>query len=259
MNQLNAITKTLGLSALLLAACLATALPCVGQEVDGAQAGRIIAAVDAQKRYADSDFSCDLELTTTGAGTEKASSLRVFRRDGERKLAAFVLAPSSERGEGYLRLGENLWFFDAETGAYVHRVLSDAISDSEMESGDMEPDSVAESYSPTLLSEGRLGANEVLILDLEEKGVQAYSRMRVFVRKRDLILLKEEYLGSTGRLIRSVLYPAHALLGTRVVATRAIYVDGLDPSRRTTVCLGSPSFSPIDDKVFSKAFLERAR
>jgi hypothetical protein len=182
-----------------------------------------------------------------------------MRRDRERKVAALVLAPESERGEGYLRNGQNLWFFDAEAGGYVHSVLSDSVSDSEMESGDIEPDSLVESYRVEGITRGKLGANEVLVLELREKSPQGYPSIRVWLRASDSLLLKEEFFGASGRLIRYVLYPAHVRLGSRTIPSSMIYVDALSKGRRTKVALSSPRFAPIDDSVFAKAFLEKAR
>lgn len=216
-------------------------------------------AAERQKNFSGSDYSCELELVTTGEGGKvTTSTMRLFRRDGKRQLVALVLSPASERGEGYLRLDDNLWFFDAETGAYVHRVLSDAVGDSEMDSGDMEPDSYLDGYRPAGIEAGRLGANDVDILCLEESSPQAYPRIRLWLRKSDSLLLKEEYFGASGRLIRYVLYPSHIRIGARTTAGKAVYVDALDPARRTVVTFSAQSFSPLPDSLFSKSFLERS-
>jgi hypothetical protein len=220
----------------------------------------LLAAADAQLRFIDSDFSCDLCLDTEEIdGSVSSSKLRVMRRDRERKVAALVLAPESERGEGYLRNGQNLWFFDAETGGYVHSVLSDSVSDSEMESGDIEPDSLVASYRVEGITRAKLGANEALVLELGEKSPQGYPSIRVWLRASDSLLLKEEFFGASGCLIRYVLYPAHLRLGSRTIPSSMIYVDALSKGRRTKVALSSPRFAPIDDSVFAKAFLEKAR
>jgi outer membrane lipoprotein-sorting protein len=225
----------------------------------GPRAAALLLAAEGQKNFGGSDYSCELELATTdGGGTTKASTMRLFRRDSKRQLVALVLSPASEKGEGYLRLDDNLWFFDAETGSYVHRVLSDAVGDSEMDSGDMEPDSYTETYRVSGMETGRLGANEVDILTLEEAGVQVYPRIRLWLRKSDALLLKEEYFGASGRLIRYVLYPNHVRVGGRTIASTAIYVDALDPARRTVVTVRSPSFAALPDYLFSKSFLERS-
>jgi hypothetical protein len=256
---MNRITRrSLLASALLLA--LATAFAEPASAFGPTTGGALLSGVDAQKRFPDSDLSYDMELVTTGGGRgERRSAMRVFRRDAGRALAALVLSPESERGEGYLRQGDNLWFFDVETGAFVHRVLSDSIGDSEMDSGDIEPDCFAESYGVEGLSEGKVGAIEAIALELREKGAQAYPRVRIWVRKLDGILLKEEYFGASGRLIRYALYPTHVRLGTKTLPSKIVYVDALDSSRRTTATISSPSFEGIPDTVFSKAFLERAR
>jgi hypothetical protein len=254
------------LSAIALAAFALASAPSQAQEAPAAASGpqprsaELLAAADAQLRFADSDFSCDLRLDTEEAdGSVSSSALRVMRRDRERKVLALVLAPESERGEGYLRNDQNLWFFDAETGGYVHSVVSDSVSDSEMESGDIEPDSLVASYRAQGIARGKLGANEVLILELAEKSPQAYPRIRVWLRASDSLLLKEEFFGASGRLIRYVLYPAHLRLGAKIIPSAMIYVDALSKGRRTKVTLSSPRFAPIDDSAFTKAFLEKAR
>lgn len=228
-------------------------------EQAGPRAAALLLAAEGQKNFGGSDYSCELGLATSdGNGTIKTSTMRLFRRDSKRQLVALVLSPASEKGEGYLRLDDNLWFFDAETGSYVHRVLSDAVGDTEMDSGDMEPDSYAEAYRVSGMEPGRLGANEVDILTLEEVGVQVYPRIRLWLRKSDSLLLKEEYFGASGRLIRYILYPSHVRVGGRTIASTAIYIDALDPSRRTVVTVSSPSFAALPDYIFSKSFLERS-
>jgi len=232
--------------------------PAAAVRVD-ARAQALLLAAEGQKNFGGSDYSCELTLATSdGSGTAKTSTMRLFRRDSKRQLVALVLSPAAEKGEGYLRLDDNLWFFDAETGSYVHRVLSEAVGDSEMDSGDMEPDSYTAAYRVSGIETGRLGANEMDILTLEESGVQVYPRIRLWLRKSDALLLKEEYFGASGRLIRYILYPNHVRVGGRTIASTAIYVDALDPSRRTVVTISSPSFAALPDYIFSKSFLERS-
>jgi hypothetical protein len=219
-----------------------------------------LAAIDAQKRFPGTDLSYELEMTTTGGNeAEKRSRMQVYRRDGKKLLVALVLEPGAEKGEGYLRKGDNLWFFDVETGAFVHRVLFDAIGESEMESGDIEPDSLEGNYGISSESSGKIGAIEARVLELEERGAQVYPRLRVWIRAGDGLLLKEEYFGASGRLLRYVLYPAHTKLGGIALPSTSVYVDALDPSRRTTAIMKSPSLAPIPESVFAKTFLERAR
>ena len=74
---------------------------------------------------------------------------------------------------------------------------------------------------------------EVNLLVLDEKAPQLYPRIRLWLRKSDSLLLKEEYFGASGRLIRYILYPAHLRICERTIASKAIYVDALNPSRRT--------------------------
>lgn len=251
---MNRITRKKRAAAALAIAIWGAAIACA-QSATG-----MLAAVDRQKRFAGVDCSYELEMVTSGGGkADKRARMRIFRRDAEALLVALVLEPSGEKGEGYLRRGDNLWFFDAESGAFVHRVLTDSVSGSEMQSGDFEPDSLAESYSIAGTERGRLGAIEAEILELEERGVQIYPRMRVWVRASDGLLLKEEYFGASGRLLRYVLYPAHLRIGGRTMPSKIVYVDALEPDRRTVATIGSPSLERIDDSVFAKAFLERAR
>jgi hypothetical protein len=220
----------------------------------------LLEGVDGQKRALGADLSYDIELVTVGGGkAERRSKLRVFRRDSAQLLAALVLEPEAEKGEGYLRRDENLWFFDAETGAFVHRVLTDALSGSEMDSGDMEPDSLRECYSVAGVEEGKVGSIAALALELRERGPQCYPRMRVWLRASDGLLLKEEYYGASGRMLRYALYPSHLRLAGRTIPRVTVYVDALDPGSRTTATVTSPSLEPIPDSVFVKSFLERAR
>jgi hypothetical protein len=101
--------KSIAVSLILLAVAGTAAFAAPG---DPDIAG-IIAHIDRMARFQDTDFSCTYTLVSEKPGEEPSVfTVRLFRRDREEKFLILFLEPETQKGQGYLQIEDNLWFYD---------------------------------------------------------------------------------------------------------------------------------------------------
>ena len=73
----------------------------------------LLQKVDSLVTFPDSDFSAEYTFVENkpGEGVDSTQAA-IFRRDAENKYLILILAPEVDRGKGYLKIGDNLWFYD---------------------------------------------------------------------------------------------------------------------------------------------------
>src|SRR5690554_983028 len=90
---------------------LVTGLPAQAQDFSHIEA--ILERLDAQSRFDNTDFSSVLTMVVEDVekGIEKMV-VRQFRRDDGERFLLLIQEPVTEKGQGYLLEGDNLWFYD---------------------------------------------------------------------------------------------------------------------------------------------------
>jgi len=117
---------------------------------------------------------------------------------------------------------------------------------------------LADDYSVTSSSEGKLGAYDVWILELGAVHAEiTYPYKKVWITKKDGLLLKSEDYSLTRRLLRTAYYSSYAKVGSSYVCDKATFVDALVPGKKTILSLSEISIKDIPDTVFTKAYIER--
>jgi len=76
----------------------------------------ILATIDQRSNFKSSDFSAVVSLVSEDPekGVE-SRTVRTFRRDTQDMFLMLILKPENQLGQGYLRVEDNLWFYDPES------------------------------------------------------------------------------------------------------------------------------------------------
>ncbi|MBN1837850.1 MAG: outer membrane lipoprotein-sorting protein [Spirochaetales bacterium] len=219
----------------------------------------VLADIDRTGSFTDGDFSCLMTVVSEKPGQEpNIQQAQVFRRDAEEKAVILILRPEVQKGQGYLQIGESLWFYDPESRQFAHTALKENFQDSDAKHSDFRPPALARDYRVVSGTEGELGRYRVYVLELEASTEEvSYARLRLWVRRDNHLLLKAENYGLSGRLMRTSYYPSYLQLGEKYLATKMLFVDELRPGEKTQVTLANASLAPIADSVFTKAYVER--
>lgn len=229
------------------------------QAKDFSEVEAILARLDEQSRFTDVDFSAVLTMIVEDPeqGVEKLV-VRQFRRDDGERFLLLIQEPVTERGQGYLLEGDNLWFYDPSSRQFAHTSLKESFQDSDARNADFGQNTYSSSYEVEDYTEGMLGKFEVYIIDLKAvDDTVPFPYARIWVTKDSDLVLKTEEYSLTRRLMRSGLFPKYTKVGDVVIPVQMIFIDELVEGKKTQISLSEISVTKIPDHVFTKAYIER--
>jgi outer membrane lipoprotein-sorting protein len=237
----------------------------LGISLGGAAAGAdpdlpaILKRIDTITNFT-SDFSGVYTAVMEHAGESPVTlQARMFRRDIEGKFVILLIAPMAQKGQGYLEVDNNLWFYDPQSRLFTHSSLKENWQSSDAMNSDFYRTSYARDYAVESWKEATLGTYPVYVLELKGTTDEVtYPWKRIWVRKDIGVILKSEDYSLSRRLMRSAYYPSYAEIGAQHVATRMIFVDELNKGNKTQMTLSEPSLQPLSVAVFTKAYIESA-
>jgi outer membrane lipoprotein-sorting protein len=220
---------------------------------------KILKDIDDLGNFSGSDFSCIYTIVSEKPGEEKSvTQARMFRRDDSDQFVLLILQPQVQRGQGYLKADENVWFYDPESRKFEKSTLRDNVQDSDAQNSDLNRNSLAEDYEVSSWETDTLGKFSVYILDLKSRHDDvSYDRIRIWVRTDISIVLKEEDYSVSNRLMRTAIYPRYTVVGEKYLPSSALIVDELNEGERTQFSMKDATTATIPDYVFTKAYLER--
>lgn len=223
------------------------------------EAQDILAVIDYQSNFDNVDFSAVMTMITEDPedGVEK-SVVQQFRRDTDDKFLMLFQEPAVQKGQGYLMIDDNLWFYDPESRQFSHTSTKESFSGSDAKNSDFGEATYAEDYSVTSVEEGKLGSYDVYILELEATNNEVtYPTVKMWVTKDNSLVLKTEDYSETGRLMRTSLYPSYARVEDKFIATTMIFTDELIEGKKTQMTIDDLSTAELPDTLFTKSYVER--
>lgn len=188
----------------------------------------------------------------------------IYRRDLTDKLAILFTKPQSEAGKGYLRLDNNLFFYDPAVGQWERRTDRERIGGTGSNRQDFDQSRLAEEYDPTWLETATLGRYTVEHLRLAVKpGVDvAYPTVELWVDQASGNILKRQDFSLSNKLMRTTLYPMWNKMfspskNAEVYFPKEIRIyDEVQTGNTTTIVMQSVGLDALDDAIFTKAYLE---
>ena len=220
---------------------------------------KMLKEIDQLGSFDDTDFSCVYTFVSEKPGEEtEVTQARMFRRDAKEQFVMLILKPEYQKGQGYLKVDENVWFYDPESRKFTHSSLKENVQNSEAKNSDIDSLSLAEDYEVNSWEIGKLGNFETYILDLRALNNEVtYPRLKIWVRTDATIVLKEEDYSLSDRLMRTTYFPKYVKVGEKYVPSQILIVDNLQEGEKTQLTMKNPSTADLPDSVFSKAYIER--
>lgn len=247
---------------ILIAACaglLALTLSAAGfaQEQDVIES--LLARIDAQSRFEGTDFSALMTMIVEDPekGIEKMV-VRQFRRDEGDHFLLLVQEPVTQKGQGYLLEGDNLWFYDPSSRKFAHTSLKESFQDSDARNADFSQWNYSTSYEIETYGEGSLGSHAVYVIDLKAvDDTVPFPYVKLWATKEGDLVLKAEEYSLNRRLMRTGLFPKYARAGGSVIPVQLVFIDELVEGKKTQIGISEISTKEIPDYVFTKAYMER--
>ena len=234
-------------------------VPVLGSAADDTDYLAVLRAIDSSRSFDTTDFSAVFTVVSEKPDEENSVfKAQMFRRDAEGKFVMVFLEPDVQRGQGYLQVDDNLWFYDPDSRKFSHSSVRESLQDSEARNSDLNQSSLATDYTVEAASEGRLGRYDVYILELSARHNEvAFPKLKLWVRRDNDLVLKVQNFSLSGRLVRSDYFPKYVRVKDRLLASQMLFVDELKEGERTQVTMANTSLARVPDSVFSKSYLER--
>ncbi len=232
----------------------------------GADPKDLLRKVDALASFTDSDFSAEYTFVENkpGEGVDSTQAV-IFRRDAENKYLVLVLLPDTDRGKGYLKIGDNLWFYDPIPRKFIFTSAKERFRNSNARNSDFTHSNFAGDYDVVQESREKLGKFDCLVLDLKANndGV-TFPITRLWISGDSLVRKIEDY-SLSGQLLRTILIPTYQGIGDRFIPVTMIIVDGLKGRKidgnfvgdRTQITIRKPSLAKLPNTLFTKSYLEK--
>ena len=247
--------------ALALVLCSAALAPAFAAE---SRVSAILKAIDDNYKMK-KDMRADVTLTQQKAGQgTKIMDMAYFRRDSDDAFLIAMRAPENERGNGYLRVGDNFWMYRKNTRTFQHVNRDESIGGSDAHGDDFETRKLDELYGPLVKPDGKEDFTEEMLgkVPVHRFEVRAkvndvdYPRQIFWTRRDNGLLLKQESYSLSGTLMQTAYFLKFTEIEGRFVAVKQLFIDEFEKGNKTIVEISGIVPGKLEDKIFTKAYLE---
>ena len=225
----------------------------------------LLQKVDSLASYFDTDFSAEYTIIEDKPGQGLTTKVAgVFRRDSIETYVIVMTQPVISKGQGYLKQGNTLWFYDPQSRRFNTTSSSDRFQNTNARNSDFTRSTLAQDYKVISGEDAALGRFNCRILFLEAVTTDVtYPKMKVWISDDGLLRKTEDY-SLSGQLLRTSAIPDYHQIGAYFVPKQILFVDALRGAvvkgtfvnEKTQITISRPSFNKVADSVFSKTFLE---
>jgi hypothetical protein len=224
----------------------------------------ILAGIESNLRLV-SDISAKVTLTQQKAGQGvKVTEMLFYRRDRDNAFLIAISAPEAEKGNGYLRSGDNFWMYRRNTRSFQHVNRDESIAGTDAHGDDFEDRKLTELYAPVKDSAGRervsedtLGKVPVYRLEASARTYDVdYPRKTYWVKRDTYLVLKEQSFAQSGALMQTAYYLKYVPMLGKFVAVEQMFIDEFEKGNRTRLALADIATRKLSDDLFTKAYLE---
>jgi hypothetical protein len=212
-----------------------------------------------------SDVKATVNLTQqkTNQGAKKLE-MTYYRRDSDKSFLIIMTGPEAEKGNGYLRVGDNFWMYRKNTRTFQHINRDESIGGSDAQGDDFEGRLLSEMYEPAkdsagnqIIAEEMLGKFPVWRFEVKAKVNDVdYPKKIYWVRKDKPVMLKEASYSSSGTLMQTSYFLTFTEIKGKLVPVKQLFVDEFEKGNKTIVEISGISTEKLNDEIFTKAYLE---
>jgi outer membrane lipoprotein-sorting protein len=225
----------------------------------------LLRKTDTLVSYFDTDFTAEYTIVKEEPGKNRSTTVAgIFRRDSRETYVIIILEPSISRGQGYLKQGDTLWFYDPDSKRFNTTSSSARFQNTKACNSDFTRSTLASDYQVVAASDAVLGRFKCKVLTLEAVNDRVtYPKMKIWISE-DGLLRKTEDSSLSGQLLRTSAIPDYHKIGNRYIPKQILFVDALRGARingkfvneKTQITINAPTFTRVPDSTYSKTFLE---
>jgi len=226
----------------------------------------MLKTVDSLVSFLDTDFSAayKIEQFKPGEGTSVTNAV-IFRRDKDEKYLILILDPPSEKGKGYLKIGQSMWLYDPQSRRFDFTSSKERFQNSNARNSDFTRSTYSLDYDIVSTKQEQLGKFACWVLDLKANNDEvSFPRCKIWVSEDNLVRKTEDY-SLSGQLMRTRAVPSYQKIEERYVPVMLLIVDNLRgktiggklQNETTRISITKPSLSKLQDSIYTQAYLEK--
>lgn len=219
----------------------------------------LVRRTDIRSSFYNSDMTATINMVSVhpDRGTMTRKNL-IYRRDRDDAFLMVTIEPESRKGQGMLRVDNNMWRYDPTSRKYIHTTLKEQYEDTTARNSDFRRTQRSLDYTVDSVIATKLGKYDALVAEMKATNDEVpFPFIKMWVEAERQVVLKVEEYSLSKKLLRTSYYTNYVQIGESFIPTTQIYQDGLVPEKRTQTTYTDISTKPIPDDVFSKAYLER--
>ncbi|NPV00123.1 MAG: outer membrane lipoprotein-sorting protein [Brevinematales bacterium] len=213
-----------------------------------------------------SDLSAKVNITEEkpNQGLKKIECF-YYRSDTKDAFLIVMLAPASEKGNGYLSIGDNMWMYKQNTRTFQHISRDEAIGGSDVKSGDMEKRKLSVLYKGAvdaktgkeMITEEKLGDIPVYKVELTAQvNDVSYPKKVYWVRQDNYLPMMEKSYSLSGTLMETIYYLKYTTIGGKYFCIKTRIDDEFDKGNKTLMEISGISLDKLDANIFTQGYLE---
>ena len=219
----------------------------------------LVRRTDIRSSFYNSDMSATISMVSVSPdrGTF-ANKQQIYRRDKDDAFLMIMVEPESRKGQGMLRVDNNMWRYDPTSRKFTHTTLKDTYENSTVTNNDFRRWQRSIDYSVVSITTGTLGNYKVIIGELKANNDEVpFPYIKMYIEADRKIVLKVEEYSLSMKLLRTAYYTQYVQIGDSLIPTVQIFQDGLIPEKRSQVTYTDISTKSLPDYYFTKEYLER--
>jgi outer membrane lipoprotein-sorting protein len=214
-----------------------------------------------------SDVTAQAKITTRDPdqGTKIIQSV-YYRRDRDDSFLIVMADPETERGNGYLRVGDNMWLYRRTTRTFTHIGRDEKIGGSNASAGDFETRKFKDLYKPAAdaagkesISEETIGGAKIPVYKVEvtaKVNDVKFPKLVMWVTRDKFLELKRESYALSGTLMETDLFTNYKEIEGRYIPLLQKFTDEVEKGKTSLLEISGVSFAKVDDYKFDKSYLE---
>jgi hypothetical protein len=222
-------------------------------------AAKIVSGWESKLNVEGVDLSTLFTLVQKKTGeTDRVLRFQTFRRDSTDMYTIIFQYPDSEKGKGYLRRGDDLYFYIPSTREFVYRNRKDNIGSTDARTDLFGRQNTLDQYVATGAGTATVSKWDCDVVRLDAKAPDvSYPVQKWYVRKSDGLPVKVENFSVSETLLATYYFIEYKSLGNgRSIFTKLLAVNNLEKGQQTFLTNDNISTAPIQDYTFTKAYLE---
>lgn len=212
-----------------------------------------------------SDVTAKVNMTQqkVDQGTKSFESV-YYRRDADDSFLIVMIGPDAEKGNGYLRVGDNTWMYRRNTRTFQHINRDENISGTDAKAGDFEKRKNSELYGPGKDANGKEAITEEMLGKIPVYKYEqvakvndvTYPKQVIWVRRDNFLPLKAQYYSLSGTLMQTAYFLKYTIIDGKYVPLNQIFIDEFEKGNKTVMELSGITTERVDPQIFTKAYLE---